>query len=129
MDSTVKIWDLQGNLKFDFKDQADEVTYLEWHQKGNALLVGCQDGPILLYNCNKGQCLGGFYGHESEVTRCLFTPDGKYVVSSSMDGSVRIWNPKTMQAQYKLSGYNFHEKDVLTFAFGDKNPLVLSGDA
>lgn len=129
MDSKIKLWDLKGNLKATISDPSDEITSLDWHQKGNALVCGCQDGSLWLFNGNKGQCLGGFYGHEADVTQCGFTPDGKSILSVSLDGTLRIWNPKTMQVSHKITGYNFHEKNIHTYAFASNNNWVLSGDA
>ena len=93
---------------------------LDWHSKGNALVTGSADGSIWLWNCNNGENLGVFNGHERAVTKCAFAPDGKSVVSSSEDGTIRVWNPKQMALLFKVSGYNFHQDAVTTFEFGMK---------
>jgi len=36
-----------------------------------------------------------FVGHESGVTAGSFTPDGRWAVSASSDGTMRVWAPRT----------------------------------
>jgi len=41
------------------------------------------------------KCLQVFVGHESGVTAGTFTPDGRWALSASSDGTLRIWAPRT----------------------------------
>jgi WD40 repeat protein/predicted Ser/Thr protein kinase len=45
-----------------------------------------------LWNCCRGNELATFSGHKWIVTGTAFSPDGKLIASSSIDGSVRIWD-------------------------------------
>ena len=46
-------------------------------------------------------------GHSDRVYSANFSPDGKYIVSSSDDGTIRIWDAKTGQTVGKpLEGYS-----------------------
>ena len=38
-------------------------------------------------------------GHEDQVERASFSPDGTRVVTASDDGTARIWNPATGEAR------------------------------
>lgn len=45
-----------------------------------------------------------FSGHSSSVTTGQFTPDGKRIVSGSEDTSLIVWDPKTSNLIYNISG-------------------------
>lgn len=76
----------------------DEVTSLKFSNDGNLLLVCTLSGRIYLLDAFEGQKL-----HTLSVTpdsdgaplEASFSPDAKYVVSGSGDGSVKAWNTST----------------------------------
>jgi WD40 repeat protein len=45
-----------------------------------------------------------FSGHSSSVSAGQFTPDGKKIVSGSEDTSLIVWDPKTANSIFKISG-------------------------
>ena len=65
------------------------------------LLAGSiSDATIWMYHLPSKKCLQVFVGHECNgegggVTDGCFTPDGKFAVSIGMDGTMRVWAPKT----------------------------------
>jgi len=64
---------------------------------------------------------------------------GKYAVSASTDGSLRIWVPMKNELLHKISGLNylcnkvnkkgfgFHEEDITSLAFHPSQPIIISG--
>lgn len=44
-------------------------------------------------------------GHTDAVTSVVFSPDGTVLASSSVDGTVRLWNPVTGDALFTLEGH------------------------
>lgn len=72
-----------------------EVTWLDWHPRGNILIVGSEDGTIWMYSLPTGKCMNVFSGNVETSSCGTFTPDGKLIVSGSNDGSITIWDPKT----------------------------------
>lgn len=60
------------------------------------LLVGSmEDGTVWMYHIPSAKCMQVFVGHESGVTAGGFTPDGKLALSTSADGTLRVWAPRT----------------------------------
>ncbi len=45
-----------------------------------------------LWNSVTGQQVGRLPGHREPITGVQFSPDGTYIVTASMDGTVRLWN-------------------------------------
>lgn len=59
------------------------------------LLVGSGDGTLWMFHVPLNRCMQVFVGHEQAVTAGCFSPDGKWALSASSDGTLRIWAPKT----------------------------------
>ena len=73
-----------------------DVEWLCFHPKGGSvLLAGSGDGTVWMYHIPLNRCLQVFVGHEQAVTAGCFSPDGKWAISASADGTARIWAPKT----------------------------------
>lgn len=69
---------------------------MSFHPKGGTvLLTGSGDGTLWMFHIPLNRCLQVFVGHEQAVTAGCFSPDGKWALSASSDGTLRIWAPKT----------------------------------
>ncbi|KAL3909311.1 MAG: hypothetical protein SGARI_002662, partial [Bacillariaceae sp.] len=86
-DTATQRWKLEG---------PSDVEWLSFHPKGGSvLLAGSGDGTLWMFHVPLNRCLQVFVGHEQAVTAGAFSPDGKWALSASTDGSLRIWAPKT----------------------------------
>jgi guanine nucleotide-binding protein subunit beta-2-like 1 protein len=63
-------------------------------------------------------------GHSHFISDLDLSQDSRYCLSSSWDGTVRLWNLKTYTTRKTLIG---HTKDVLTVAFSPDNRQIASG--
>lgn len=60
-----------------------------------ALLVSYSENRAVLWDVISGNRLRYLDGHTAPVTKAVFSPDGKEVVTSSRDGTIRTWDPLT----------------------------------
>jgi len=59
--------------------------------KGNLLAAALDDNSIHIWNIQSREEIMRLYGHESSITDLHFTDDGKILISSSLDGTIRLW--------------------------------------
>lgn len=116
-----KIRDLEGKL-------ADEnARILGLADDGNtvaALDGGWQsDATIVVWDGATGRRKVRPAGHEATVTRIVYSPDGTYLASGSLDKTVRLWNPKSSE---HLTILATHRDAVRAIAFSHDGKRLAS---
>ena len=71
------------------------VPVLPAHSIEESVRRQVSDGTVWMYHAPTGRCMQVFVGHEGGATAGCFTPDGRWVVTTGMDGTCRVWAPKT----------------------------------
>ena len=104
------------------------------HLKGRRSVAYSPDGTILaaeveppvfgvgLWDAKTGELLATLGGHRGEVYNILFSDDGRVLVSTSADRTVKVWDIESRQLLYTLRG---HTNGVLVARFTpDQKGLV-----
>ena len=81
--------------------QGNAILSLSIHPGGRRLLVHCRSlsTPVIMIDLKLHTIMQTFMGSQSfknRVNSCI-TPCGTYVISSSQDGAVYVWNADTGQ--------------------------------
>lgn len=58
---------------------------------GNLAAVQINDGDIRLFDLGAGQPLTVLKGHTTTINTMVFSPDGTRLVSTGLDGTLRVW--------------------------------------
>jgi WD40 repeat protein len=92
MDKTAKLWSLADGDRT-FKDLNVSAEYLRLSLDGMVLgtLSGDRPQVILLQETSSGVQIRELMGHEDVLSDAAFSPDGKSMITSSADGTVRLW--------------------------------------
>jgi angio-associated migratory cell protein len=119
----------EQNLKL---EGPSDVEWLCFHPKGGSvLLAGSGDGTVWMFHIPLNKCLQVFVGHEQGVTAGAFSPDGKWALSASADGTLRVWAPKTGQSRHVFRFGNVNEDSApltcLATNGGGDGQLVMVG--
>ncbi len=85
---------------------ADDGT-LQWVQfsPDGKSVAACGDRFVQTYDIESGDLVRRFAGHEADIFRFSFSPDGKHVASGSRDATVRVWEADTGQRVAVLTSH------------------------
>jgi WD40 repeat protein len=100
-----------------------------------AVATHAQGEPFLhVYDSMTGQCLRRLQGHERRITDLAFSADGKHLLSTSLDGTVRVWAMENLATDTigqvgRLSGLYAatHETDVRIDKLETDSPAARAG--
>lgn len=131
-DKTVRLWDVPtGVCKHVWYDPSDAVLKAVYSADGRTVAAGGKDKAIRIWDARagaSGALLQSYDAHESPVTGLSFHPSGHYLLSSSLDGSVRAWDMREGHLLYTLHG---HKSGVRAVSFTQDGGYFASagGDA
>jgi hypothetical protein len=94
------IWDAAtGAEKLRVEFAANEPSKFQFSPDDKFLFAGDNKGYVHLYDPSAGKELAKFHAHANSIKRIEFSHDGKRVLTSSWDGSVKIWDVAKILAQ------------------------------
>ncbi|XP_043259582.1 periodic tryptophan protein 2 homolog [Colletes gigas] len=87
------IWEWQSET-YAMKQQghSNNMNCLAYSPDGQYIVTGGDDGKVKLWNTMNGFCSVTFHEHSSTVTGVLFSHNRKFIVSASLDGTVRAYD-------------------------------------
>ena len=85
---------------------------------------GSHDKTIRLWDPKTFKAIGKLVGHGDEIKSIAFSPDGQWLVSCDLAGSVRLWNVKT---QTQACEFPKQEYGMLSVSFSPDGTRVVSG--
>ncbi|CAH0400702.1 unnamed protein product [Chilo suppressalis] len=90
-DNTIKLWDARKRNPIASLDSSYPVTSVLFNDTAEKIISAGIDNVIKVWDIRNNQISYKIKGHTDTVTGVSLSWDGSYLVSNSMDGTVRIW--------------------------------------
>ncbi|GLU10485.1 hypothetical protein SLE2022_272840 [Rubroshorea leprosula] len=88
----IKVWDFKGRELKSRWEVGCPLVKIVYHRLNGLLATVADDLIIRLFDVGALRMVRKFEGHTDRITDLCFSEDGKWLLSSSMDGSLRIWD-------------------------------------
>jgi WD40 repeat protein len=108
-DRTVKLWNVERGERVETLSQpTKDVNAVAFSPDGTKLYAGGVDNRIRVWKISEtavettNPILESRYAHEGAILRLVFSDDGKYLLSSADDRTVKLWDAATLRERLLL---------------------------
>ncbi|KAJ1675751.1 WD repeat-containing protein 5 [Spiromyces aspiralis] len=126
-DKTIKIWNREtGRCLKTLRGHTNYVFCVNYNPNSNLLVSGSFDETVRIWDINKGKCIKTLPAHSDPVTAVQFnrdgtmivscscdglmsfvkfSPNGKFILASTQDNTIRLWNYHTGKCLKTYTGH------------------------
>ena len=105
-DQTIQTWSISTGLTQRTIQVGSDVLSLKVLNNRFYVACGLGNGDINIYNINNGNLISILKSHNGQVFDLILINDGNSLVSSSKDGTLKIWNLITNAPISTLTGHS-----------------------
>ncbi|KAJ3255449.1 hypothetical protein HK103_006266 [Boothiomyces macroporosus] len=95
LDHKLKFWDFNKSTLLSSIDLESSISFFKLHNESRLLAVVTDDRIIRVVDIDTFKIVREFVGHSNRITCLDFSPDGRWLVSSSLDTTIRTWDLPT----------------------------------
>ncbi|XP_058845625.1 dynein assembly factor with WDR repeat domains 1-like [Acipenser ruthenus] len=81
-------------------------------------------GTARVYSASSQKCIAKLEGHENDISKLCFNPQGSHILTGSADKTARMWDPHTGQCLQILEG---HTDEIFSCAFNYEGNTIITG--
>ncbi|AEF85322.1 NB-ARC domain protein [Treponema primitia ZAS-2] len=120
MDRTMKVWDLESGEATDTLEGysgeqqsgmalSPNGRFIAATTGGDATGSGVDSRTIRIRDADSGKLRFELTGHTNEIYALAYSPDGRFIASTSLDGTTRIWDSVVGRELAQFIGFNDDE--------------------
>lgn len=126
----IKTWEIPScNHLKTYRGHNARVSGIDWHPdstlslpESSANFVSCDvEGKIYLWSLDNDTPISSLIGHEQRVSRVGWHPSGKWIGSTSFDGTWRLWDAERGIEVLLQEG---HSREVYALGFHPDGSLI-----
>ncbi|CAH3028123.1 unnamed protein product [Porites evermanni] len=91
-DCKVKFWNFKARKLLHTMTFEAPIAQILLHRESSLLAVSLDDFEIQVVDIDMRRVVRIFRGHTNRITDMAFSPDSRWLITSSMDSSVRTWD-------------------------------------
>ncbi|KAJ2687947.1 rRNA-processing protein utp21 [Coemansia spiralis] len=95
LDGTLRIWDFSSGKQLHCVELPSPSSRLMLHRESGLLACICDDASVRVVDSESQRIVRKFAGHRSRITDMAFSNDGRWIVTSSLDSTIRTWDLPT----------------------------------
>lgn len=130
-DNTARIWNIDSGVCLHRLSAHDEmVVSSHFDPKGTQLVTAGFDGFVRVWDVESGSLLHNFVVSEKKpVCFARWSPNGKYILVGSFDGTWKLLNAKTGQPARTYTGHHFNDYCIFASFLLSGGKWIVSGSA
>lgn len=91
-DQELKWWRMKDCQFIKGLTLSESISKMSLHKDSGLLGIALEDWSIHVVDVDTKKVIRKLYGHQNQVTDLAFSPDSKWLISSSLDKTVRTWD-------------------------------------
>eukprot|EP00897_Mesotaenium_endlicherianum_P004403 jgi/Mesen1/3991/ME000210S03227 len=133
-DGTAKLWDLRHRGCVQTLAARYQITAVAFSDGADKVYSGGIDDEIKVWDLRKGEVAMSLAGHTDAITGMRLSPDGSYLLTNSMDCTLRIWDMRPYAPQNRcvkvFAGHQHSlEKHLLKCDWSSDGSRITAGSA
>ncbi|BFZ63815.1 rRNA-processing protein utp21 [Saitoella coloradoensis] len=95
LDGKVRFYNFNSGVLETELDMGSAVTSTELQRSSDLLALACDDLSLRIIDIETRKVVRELWGHTNRITDIAFTPDGRWLISASLDSTIRTWDLPT----------------------------------
>ncbi|KAI8323790.1 YVTN repeat-like/Quino protein amine dehydrogenase [Martensiomyces pterosporus] len=95
LDGTLRIWDFALGAELCCVSLPSTPSKLVLHRESGLLACICDDACVRVVDSESQRVVRKFAGHRNRITDLAFSNDGRWIVTTSLDSTIRTWDLPT----------------------------------
>ncbi|KAI7834490.1 Utp21 specific WD40 associated putative domain-containing protein [Kickxella alabastrina] len=95
LDGTLRIWEFSTGQQQHCVDLQSPPSRLVLHRESGLLACVCDDACVRVVDSESQRVVRKFAGHRNRITDLTFSNDGRWIVTASLDSTIRTWDLPT----------------------------------
>lgn len=93
-DALVKFWNFKDNTQKEIATMKmpESVLMFRGHEESSMLCVALEDFVVYVIDYDTKNIVRKFVGHSGPITDACFSPDSRWLITSSLDKTIRTWD-------------------------------------